>query len=202
MKRNRPKSGRRFDLDDLLHRAQQQGLLEDDLEVVLNALDQRPSESATCALLEVLKWGADGRLAKRVEPYLSDVGEPMINRMALDVLAHWQVLDRYENTYSTWIARGRDFDPDNIARQMAILTVGSELRRGVAPLSLLAALVAATEDPDELVQEDAYMALEDALSEHPSLEMPRSRIEPGSRKARDLKARAQAAIGIGTIEPP
>lgn len=94
-----------------------------------------------------------------VAKYLCFPSDPMVSRMAIEVLTQWGVVERHRSRIEEYL-RPIAWDPDDVVRQAAIYASGEILRSG-SDASLLAHLLEIAENPAEreLIREDSIRAL-------------------------------------------
>ena len=158
--------------DELLERAKWGKLTGQELASVADALREGSPEADRYTLLHIL--GRAGALSYRplVERHLHSPDDPMLARLALQILLrYWNEAARYQDRLLAFV-RGVDWDEEEDVRLAAISLAGEYLRDAENP-QLLAELVGILEDRAErqVVREAAYLALPVAAGRTPD-ELP------------------------------
>ena len=150
--------------DEILERATRGELSTTEQDAVAKALlSDTPSLDRYTLLLALGRAMAKQHRAV-VEAFLQDETDPMLARLALQILCNfWSETERYIPFVERAIT-GLDWDDDEDVRQMATSVAGEYLREAANP-ALLALLIAMVEDEseDEFTRADAYLSLARAM---------------------------------------
>ncbi len=111
-------------------------------------------------VLHELGHQGNAQWAAAVEPYLESPSDPMLARLALEVLCvHWRLANEYRDHIVRFL-QGIGWYNEEDVRQIAVYAAG-EMLAHAQDRELLALLVrlAETDDRDTLVRDDALFAL-------------------------------------------
>ncbi len=150
--------------DELLDRAKWGTVSRQEIdEVVRELLDPR-RKADRYTLLHILGKGGSPAFRAIVEPFLDWKEDPMLARLALQILCnYWDLTDQYIERVRQFV-RGVAWDVDEDVRLAAISVAGEYLRTGSAP-EILSDLLRILENSDEraIIREAAYTALARAV---------------------------------------
>src|SRR5262249_36734141 len=164
----------KLDHDKLLERARSGDITEVELSAVVAELEDRTSQVDPYGLLHIIGHAGDLRYRPVVESFLTRSDEPMLARLALQILCKfWNQTENYLSSVASFI-EGAPWDFDNDVRQIAISCAGEYLRGHREP-GLLKRLLDILDDENEpqTLREDAYLALARAVGREWS-ELPRA----------------------------
>jgi len=156
----------RVDYEAILQRAKQKNLSQDEISCVLAELQDPESEVPHDTLLLILGATGDSRYAELVAQSLDKRDDPLVVRLALELLClDWRLTPRYlerVHQYLRWIP----WDSDGYIRQTA-LSIAGEYLRTQKDAALLQEVLDAWEGPntDDIIRQDAYAALARAMGE-------------------------------------
>lgn len=153
--------------EELLRRAMRHQVQPGELSWVIQELldpgsSGHPGDAYT--LLHILGHAGNPSHRGIVERFLGHRDDPMVARLALEILcSYWNLTDEYLPQLMTFL-RGVDWDHAGEVRQMAISVAGEYLRSRHHP-EMLNTLLEIFESADEDVtsREDAYFALARAV---------------------------------------
>lgn len=146
-------------------------------------------------LLEIVGEAGGKELAGAVEPFLNARMDPMLARIALQILCdYWGLYREYRNDIIRFLD-GVPWDKEDDVRQIAIAVAGGSLRHGSDP-ELLKRLIDFAEDARnrELLREDAVSSLGRALGMSPQERSGRG-LRPDSELGKLFIRRARTLAG-------
>lgn len=179
---------------EMLEKAKSGTLSARELGVAVEAISRgRADQEDLYTALHVVGLAGSRAQAETVKPYLHMPADPMLSRLALQVLAdYWGMSSELLPEICGFLAEV-DWDVDGDVRDIAISIAGRHLRKTGGPASLARMLIdiANNESEVSLVRETALRALAaglgDSLLETSS---PAVRVRIGSAQAVDVLARA------------
>lgn len=132
----------------LFMESKERRLSPEELDLVKAELLDPESTEERYRLLYILGRGGDPSLLPVVEPFLDSPDEPMLARLALEILCHmWDLYDRYRDEIIRFII-GVSWDEDEDVKLMAISCAGSLVQEHPDP-ELIRLLIWVAESPDE-----------------------------------------------------
>lgn len=154
-----------MDSQQLLKAATARDLTPAEIDSVVRALRAGPGQlQETYRLILILGRANAVEHASLVYSYASECADPMLARVALQVLcSFWQMTGAHLPLVKRFLARD-PCDPEEDVRQMAISVAGEYLRQH-EDSELLRALIhiVESEDEDEVRRADAYLSLARAM---------------------------------------
>ncbi|GAA3007375.1 hypothetical protein GCM10020229_31350 [Kitasatospora albolonga] len=180
---------------DMLDRAKSGTLSARELGVAVQAISEgRTSQGDLYTALHVVGLASSPAQAEAVRQYLLMPADPMLSRLALQILGDYWGLSSELLPELRGFLTGVDWDVDGDVRDIAISITGRHLRKVGGPADLAKKLMSIADDDSEfgLVREAALRALAvglgDSLIETSS---PAVRVRVGSAQAVDVLARAR-----------
>lgn len=157
-----------MDLNELLVKARSDRLSDRELKLVKNIIHSGDSRSGDMyTALHILGVSAGPESSNLVEPYLHYPEDPMISRMAMEVLlGYWGLRKGYEDVLKEFMT-GVTWDDEYDVRQAAIGFAGRFASDGEDRADLTKRLldIADDESDDELMREEAVRALAVAVGD-------------------------------------
>jgi len=159
-----PMTDRSYNDRLLLEKAKDGKLTSHELDQVLTRLQSQNPQGDPYTLLHIIGRAGDLRHESLISQYLDSPDDPMLARLALQILCtFWNLTERYMPQVHKFLI-GVPWDRDDDVRQIAISISGEYLRTRDDP-ALLENLINIAENPQEssLIREDAIRALARAL---------------------------------------
>jgi hypothetical protein len=153
-----------LDFEHLLKAAELGEISDSEIQRVIEKLSSGDRDTDRFTLLQILGEAGVKSSRSLVEKFLECPEDPMLSRLALEVLClYWGEAHRYVSDVHRFIV-GVHWDRESDVRQMAILLAGHYLRSN-SDSFLLGELVSIVEDTNEraLIRGDAYLALGRAM---------------------------------------
>lgn len=182
--------------ESLLDYARSRSLTADEIDELVGMLLCGVGDPYT--VLHALGRGSDHAMADVVEPYLDAQEDPMLARLAVQILCnYWERSADYLPVLRRF-AMGVAWDEEGDVRQAAISALGEHVRREPHDTISLGLLwqIAGDADDDEMAREDALLAIARALgrewSEVPSATSP---IQPESPEGLALLQEVTKRLG-------
>ena len=168
------------DLDVTLDRAKDRALSVAELKRIAAALRASEPSKNRYRLLHILGRGGGPEFEEVVAPYLRCESDPMLARLAIQILCdYWDLDAKYRDVVLDFVRGAAVWDVDNVARQAAMTAAGEYLRWTRDPEILEAVLAVALDESEwELTREDAVEALARATYQSWEEMPPASRREP------------------------
>lgn len=180
---------------EMLGRAKSGTLSARELDVAVQAISEcRTSQGDLYTALHVVGLAGSPAQAEVVRKYLRMPADPMLSRLALQILGDYWGLSSDLLPELRRFLTGVDWDVEGDVRDVAISITGRHLREVGGPADLARMLMSIADDDSEfgLVREAALRALAvglgDSLIETSS---PAVRVRVGSAQAVDVLARAR-----------
>jgi hypothetical protein len=155
--------------ESLLERAkwgkfEQDRLSEEELAMVAEELRKPAPETDPFTLLDILGHAFAFQYRELVERFLECEDDPMLARLALQILCgYWGNTDQYLEEVLRFM-RGRPWDQEEDVRQIAISEAGEYLRSNTEPRFLHELIyIFESEDEERSMREGAYFALARAV---------------------------------------
>ncbi|MFF5971386.1 hypothetical protein ACFY7C_07630 [Streptomyces sp. NPDC012769] len=179
----------------MLSKAKSGALSTRELDVAVEAITRgRANQGDLYTALHVVGLAGSPAQAPAVRQYLRNPSDPMLSRLALQVLGdYWGMSSELLPELRSFLA-GVDWDADGDVRDIAISITGRHLRKARGPADLAQILMNIADDDSEfdLAREAALRALAtglgDSLLETSS---PAVRVHIGSAQAVNVLARAR-----------
>ena len=165
--------------DEILRRATSGTLIKADQDMVAEALLARDPKLDRYTLLLSLGRAMARQHSKVVESYLNEEHDPMLARLALQILCKfWSGTVHYLPIVERALD-GLAWDEEDDVRQMALSIAGEYLREAEYP-RFLEQLLDAVEDEteDDVIRKDAYLSLARAMGVEWDELPPLSRLPP------------------------
>lgn len=176
------------DFRNMLDKAKSGELSPEDLGIAVKAITEGRADGGDLyTVLHVVGRGGTSVHAGAVRKYLRMPEDPMLSRLALQILCDWWGMASQFLPELQEFVTGVDWDTDHEVRDIAVSIAGGHIRRFSGPVGLAAALVRIAEDEGELgfAREGALNALAAALG------VPLSDVSsPVSRRVRAGSAEA------------
>jgi hypothetical protein len=147
-------------LEEMLDRAKRGEVTKQELEQIAQQLESGSTGKDTYTLLHIIGRSFAVQYEGLVATFLNRTDNPMLVRLALQILCHmFGKYSEYRN-YIWTLADHSEWDSEEDARLMALSCAGAYLRMS-EDAQLLSKLVTIFENSaeDQLVRETAYMAL-------------------------------------------
>jgi hypothetical protein len=144
----------------LLERAKSGVITAQEVSLVAAELRDSTSEADPYTLLHIVGHSGDTSYRPLVEEFLGHERDPMLARLALQILCdYWGDTTRYAEEVLLFL-RGVSWDDEEDVRRAAITTAGEHLRAHLHP-AMLRELLRLFEDEREaqIIRESAYCAL-------------------------------------------
>lgn len=152
------------DLATLREEAEEGTIKPEDLRQVAQRLSRADVEEDRYTMLQIVGEAGDKQYRALVERFLESPDDPMLARLALEILAHyWGEADRYLDHIRRFL-RGVDWDDEDDVRQMALFQAGDYLAKN-SDRELLELIIASVVDrsQNDVMRRAAYLALGRAL---------------------------------------
>ncbi len=145
---------------DLLDRAKSGALSPEEIDEVAEALQAEKAGRDPYTLIHILGRSGAIRYRGLVERFLDCRSDPMLVRLALQVLcSHWNLAAEYEDALVRF-AEGVDWDGEEEVRLVALSAAGELLRHGQSErLKHLLARVFTDSSASQMARQAAYFAL-------------------------------------------
>jgi HEAT repeat protein len=190
----------RKDLETLRDEAEAGTIDPRDLRAVAEHVGSASADEDRYTMLQIVGEAGDKQYRPLVERFLESPDDPMLARLALEILAHyWGDVDRYLDQVKRFL-HGVSWDDQDDVRQMAIFRAGDYLLTNPDE-DLLADLIRVVTDKseDHMIRQTAYLALGWAMG------MDRRELPPASRifdveaeiGRTDLLSRAERRLSDG-----
>jgi hypothetical protein len=167
-----------------------------DLRTILDSLESPDETTDIFSCLHRLGHLGGAEYEALVARYLEFPQQPMVSRMAIEVLTQWGVVGRHIACLKKYLDRV-PWDSDDDVRQAAILAVG-EFLRSAPSRELLAALIHTAGDQQErpLIRGDSVRALARALGRDWQEMPPATRREdPESPWSHEIRSLGETLLG-------
>lgn len=188
-----------MELMALLAKAKDGTLAPEELQHAVRMVEVRDaSDGDLYTALHIVGIAGNSSMVDFVIPYLDAAHDPMLARLALQVLCrYWGLAERFIDRIRDFML-GVEWDEANDVRQVAISLAGQYLRDGNVAGELTEILVQIASDPtDDILREDATralaMAMGDDLNSIPATVVGTS---SDSHWSTDVMSRACAIFGI------
>ena len=147
------------DLETLRDEAEAGMITPNDLRQVAERLSRAGDDEDRYTMLQIVGEAGDKQHRALVERFLDSPDDPMLARLALEILGHyWGEADRYLDHIRRFL-RGVDWDDEDDVRQMALFRAGDYLAKK-PDRELLELLIRAVErSDDDVMRGSAYLAL-------------------------------------------
>lgn len=156
--------GHRRDLglneSDLVDRVRDGKLSDAEVDLLVALLREHPDHARTYTRLNALGWLMRPDLASVVAPFLERADDPMLARLALQVLVHRFGLGLRFGDRVIEFADGVEWDDEDDVRLVALTCAGELAREGTrAPEMLRVLLRSIDADEDPMVRDSAYSGI-------------------------------------------
>jgi hypothetical protein len=174
--------------NDLLERAKWDSLSDAEIDQVAKEIQKPMPEADTYTLLHILGKSQATRYRRLVERYLESDTDPMLAKLAMQILcSYWDEASHYLDQITRFV-QGVAWDEDDDCQLAAVSIAGEYLRTKHDPVLLYLLLeLFEREAEDQLIREAAYGALARAMGREYS-EIP------SAAKEFDLKADIDTSI--------
>ncbi len=151
-------------IKDVLSRATESKQTESEMALLLTELHEANSPADKYSIIRVLGRQADRRYEDYIVPFLDSPEDPMLARIALQVLTKdWGLAGKYRSFLHRF-ARGVPWDGDNDVRAVALSALGEHMRANPDPegMGVLLSIFEGEGGP-QTIRESAYFALARAV---------------------------------------